>query len=170
MIVVVIIGILAAIALPAFSRYVAKSKTAEAVGQLNRMWAGSVAYYEADHFIRQGGIVEAAPRQFPGPAAEEVGGAATDCCAHPGGKCPGNDVGFNGAVWQALEFSLSDPYRYKPFYESAGTGPDASFTAQVRGNLDCDAVQSVFFRYGMVLPDSGDVGGAHATVSSNELE
>ena len=44
MIVVAIIGILAAVAIPAFSKYVKRSRTAEAVGHLNKMWAGSVTY------------------------------------------------------------------------------------------------------------------------------
>ena len=48
MIVVAIIGILAAVAIPAFSRYVKKSRTTEAFGHLNKMYAGSVTYYETD--------------------------------------------------------------------------------------------------------------------------
>ncbi len=36
-------------AIPAFTRYVKKSRTAEAVGHLNKEWAGSLSYYETDH-------------------------------------------------------------------------------------------------------------------------
>ena len=42
MIVVAIIGILAAIAVPAFSKYIKKSRTAEVAEFLNKEWAGSV--------------------------------------------------------------------------------------------------------------------------------
>src|SRR6185503_8827771 len=69
MIVVAIIGILAAVAIPAFSKYVKRSRTAEAVGHLNKMWAGSVTYYETDHTDSAGNSVA---KQFPGTAPDEL--------------------------------------------------------------------------------------------------
>jgi prepilin-type N-terminal cleavage/methylation domain-containing protein len=170
MIVVAIIGLLAAIAIPAFSRYVRRSRTSEAAGQLNRMWLGSVAYYEADHVVYTGGTPEVLPKQFPGPASEEVGGSDPDCCAQTGEKCPGSDAGYEQPVWRALGFAMPDPYHYKPSYRSSGQGSSAAFVAETVGNLDCDAVRSSFLRRGSIRPGSGDVGGSSAPEVTNETE
>ncbi len=103
MIVVAIIGILAAVAIPAFSRYVKKSRTTEAVGHLNKEWAGSLTYYETDH-MSTGGIP--LPKQFPGNTAAVMPngggtfgtGEAHDCGCATGGKCPGwHRLGLVGA-------------------------------------------------------------------------
>jgi prepilin-type N-terminal cleavage/methylation domain-containing protein len=170
MIVVAIIGLLSAIAVPAFSRYVKRARTAETAGQLNRMWGGSVTYYEADHFQQTATGSLALPRQFPGPASESLAGGGLDCCGQPGDKCPGGDTGFEGPVWQGLDFSLADPYSYKPSYTSQGSGPNATFLAESIGNLDCDTTRATFFRRGGINSVSGDVSGDTQPQSVNPLE
>ena len=45
MIVVAIIGVLAAVAIPAFTKYIAKSKTSEAKTFVKRIYDGARAYY-----------------------------------------------------------------------------------------------------------------------------
>ena len=80
MIVVAIIGILAAVAIPAFTKYIAKSKTSEARQSVKRIYDGARAYYMEPHYgIR---TVTATPPQFPmitGPFGGfiPVGGGAT---------------------------------------------------------------------------------------------
>ncbi len=166
MIVVAIIGILAAVAIPAFTRYVKKARTTEATQHLNKMWAGSLTYFEADHMLA-GSVL--APKQFPGAAAAVIAGA--DCGCQTGGRCPGNDPLFNtDPVWTALNLSIPDPHNYKPAYSGAGVGTSSLFTAQSVGNLDCDAVTATFQRNGAINATTGDVTGSQAPLITNELE
>jgi hypothetical protein len=133
------------------------------------MWAGSVSYFESDHFQQVNGGAVALPRQFPGPQNEPVANGQPDCCGFAGDKCPAGDAGYEGAVWQGLDFSLSEPYNYLPSYTSAGIGSAATFTAQSVGNLDCDAIRSSFTRRGGISA-RGDVTGGAAPEVVNELE
>jgi prepilin-type N-terminal cleavage/methylation domain-containing protein len=163
MIVVAILGLLAAIAVPAFSRYIKKSRTAEAPSHLNKMWTASVGYYESDH----GGTI---PKQFP--ASDGIGGA-TDCCTAAASRCPGSEARFNNPTWMALQFTIPDPYNYYPSYVSLGVNENAQFTATATGDLDCDDIRSIFSRRGMVNSGGaivGEVTGSTPFTVVNELE
>ena len=165
MIVVAIIGILAAVAIPAFTRYVRKARTTEAVSQLNKQWVGSVAYYEADH-TSAGGVVRT--KEFPGPSAAWAQGP--DCGCEPSTFCPANNPIWNtDPVWQALGFALADPHHYMPGYTGSGAGSSARFTAYSRGDLNCNGTLAQFFRQGSIN-NLGDVSGSHMPIIVSELE
>ncbi len=165
MIVVAIIGILAAVAIPAFSRYVKKSKTAEASGHINKMWAGSVAYFEADHASEAGAVVQ---KQFPDPPA--LAPLQFDCCAGTGGKCNGNEAIFQtDGSWSAIGFAIGDPHLFRPDYFSSGIGTSSVFTAEASADLDCDSQRSLFRRVGLV-DSSWNVSSPTGYYIFNEIE
>lgn len=175
MIVVAIIGILAAIAIPAFTKYVRRSKTTEPLMNLRKIFDGSVAYYERDHADRFGGRIEA---QFPIDASETPGRDA--CCNQDNGNgqtvnvcLPQNTPGIWDDIptWQALSFAVDDPHYFWYAYASEGTGIASRFTARASGNLDCDqnGVFSTFERVGGATPQGGVIGGA-GVFSARETE
>jgi type IV pilus assembly protein PilA len=168
MIVVAIIGILAAVAIPAFMKYIRRSKTVEATMNVRKMFDSSVSYYEAEHSDKTGAILG---KQFPTNAALTPG---TTCCLAKGsigGKCKPDPTTFqdkNGA-WSALNFSVDDPYYFQYQYDSAATDTAATFSAWAFGDLDCDTILSTYMRPGSVMADFSVTGGS-GLFSANEIE
>ncbi len=66
MIVVSIIDILSAVAVPSFMRYIRRAKTIEAAMNVRKLYDGTVSYYEAEHVAFNGAIVA---KQFPSGVA-----------------------------------------------------------------------------------------------------
>jgi prepilin-type N-terminal cleavage/methylation domain-containing protein len=165
MIVVAIIGILATIAIPAFSRYVKRARTAEAIGHLNKEWAGTLSYYETDHIVA--GL--ARPKQFPGPIGAWAD-TSNECGCLSGQRCIANNpIWSTDGVWLALSFSLPDAHHYMPGYSSTGQGTNAQFTAYTKGDLNCNGTLAEFYRNGSV-GNTGDLLGNYQPSVRNELE
>jgi type IV pilus assembly protein PilA len=168
MIVVAIIGILAAVAIPAFMKYIRRSKTVEATMNVRKMFDSSVSYYEAEHADKSG---NALVKQFPtsagpAPAAQTATGP---CCGQTGDKCPPSPTNFTGDTWSALNFSVDDPFYFVYQYVSGGSETTATFSAWAFGNLDCDSVNSTYERSGSVMSDRS-VSGGGGLFTKNEIE
>ncbi len=146
MIVVAIIGVLAAIAIPAFINYVKKSKTSEAGSNLKALFEGAASYYQAEHWNR--GVVA------PGAAAA----ASTFCTVASANtsNVPSNaktvlDWDAEPDSFEALNFAPADPLYYQYFIASTpgdacGNAPNNSdvYTFQAQGDLDGDGTKSTF--------------------------
>ena len=166
MIVVAIIGILAAVAIPAFMKYIRRSKTSEATMNLRKIFDSSVSYYNEEHAGRAGEIT---PRMFPSTVASTPADADNACDGANSRKITPTSVMFADATWQALNFSVDDPFYFQYEYTSEGSGVTSQFTASAYGNLDCDAVSSTFERVGTV-DDQNNVNGGAGLFQANELE
>jgi len=166
MIVVAIIGILAAVAIPAFMKYIRRSKTVEATNNISKLFQSSVAYYESEH-ANQAQVILA--RQFPASAADTPG--VNKCCGQPGDKCDpaAAAAGWQNSTWASLNFSVDDPFYFWYRYDSAGTDKASNFSAWAFGNLDCDATYSTFMRGGHVSAENNVTGGS-GLYSNNEIE
>jgi type II secretory pathway pseudopilin PulG len=160
MIVVAIIGILSAVAIPSFIRYIRKSKTIEAVMMIRRMYDGAVAYYVGEHVDKSGTQLH---QKFP----DSTGPTPTDIpCATPV-RVDQTQWGTNS--WQALDFSISDPIRFQ--YEFSDNGQEADKAEAwmiARGDLNCNKLPSLFMRSVTGIKD-GVMGGS-GLVIENETE
>jgi type IV pilus assembly protein PilA len=162
MIVVAIIGILAAVAIPAFMRYMNKAKSTEAEQFIKKIHDGARAYY---HNPSQPGLAPIA-KQFP-PAAPMTPAAGT-CCAGTQDKCTPISAQWQGnPSWQALNFSVDDPHYYAYQFDvtNVTAGP---FTARSTGDLDCDATIATFEMIGQVV--GGNVTSSASIRRVNESD
>ena len=122
MIVVAIIGILAAIAIPAFTGSARKAKNSEAMLQLNRLGKGAKSYHNAQ-------------TSFPQGIAAVLPGANGSACTGPGKKFAVDSTWAADSSWVSLGFQIDEPNLFTYHYTSS----DPSIaTALAVGDIDCD--------------------------------
>jgi len=130
MIVVAIIGILAAVAIPAFMDYMKRSKKTEASLQLNKIGKNAKRVYSE----RAAYIIGTAAQL---PAKPGSGG----CCGGPSNHCAAVAASFAAdATWKQIDFQIEEPSLF--YYDYTGTA--STFTAKATGDLDCDGTEIVF--------------------------
>ncbi|MBN2530518.1 MAG: prepilin-type N-terminal cleavage/methylation domain-containing protein [Deltaproteobacteria bacterium] len=169
MIVVAILGILAAVAIPAFINYMKRAKTSEATVNVDRMYEGAVAYFEKKH-VASGVSAQSTTRCLPSahtwyPSATPGDG---EYIATP-------SAWYGEKTWEALDFAMSDNHLYAYSFGvnvTAGTNgcaiSTAVFTAAARGNLDGDANYSEFRRDAEVV--GGEIHGSSGIYKVDPLE
>ncbi len=150
MIVVAIIGVLAAIAIPAFINYVKRSKTSEAPANLKAMFTGAASYYTS----------ERGPAALPARGAGVVtvtrckAASATTANAADDQKSVLNWATINAATstFESFQFQVSDPVYFNYEVVTTGTAGCGDTTAvgtrlyqmRANGDLDGDDVSSLY--------------------------
>ena len=149
MIVVAIIGILAAVAIPAFMDYMKKSKKTEASLQLNKIGKNAKTMF----IERQTFQTPTAPTPSPLPA--KGAGPGGGCCNGGDNKCPAVPASFAGDTsgWAQLDFQIDEPSLF--VYTYAGT--PTSFVATATGDLDCDGTEIVYTMNGAAVAGNPSV-------------
>jgi len=152
MIVVAIIGVLAALAIYGVSRYLKHSKTAEATRNLGSLETGSKNAYQID--TDQGGAGTGPfAHQFPMTGSQNP-------TSIPAASKSDTKGTWGGQPWGTLKFIITEPCFYAYSYGASLTGTAALYTANAYGDLDGNGTTSTF-----ALKGGGSVSGDAQRIS-----
>jgi Tfp pilus assembly protein PilE len=124
-----VVGVLGAVAIPAFMDYMHKSKASEASLELNKLGKNAKVY-----FITNSEFPKGTAAQLP----KSSGGKG--CCGSPNNKCAVSTEWASDPVWSQLDFQIDEPGNYRYTYTSDGK----SFLATAVGDLDCDGEEATY--------------------------
>ncbi|MFT4703146.1 MAG: type IV pilus assembly protein PilA [Bradymonadia bacterium] len=169
MIVVAILGILAAVAIPAFLKYIKRSKTSEATMNVRKLFDGSVTYFASEYADSAGELVD---NMFPTADFGATGNAEgiQPVAAPSDSKYDAGTGVWTNPVWVGLNFAVADPHYFQYQYNPNNTADpnSSSFTASAFADLDNDSNLSTFVRFGSV--SLMEVSGSGGLYIANELE
>jgi type IV pilus assembly protein PilA len=170
MVVVMIVGVLAALAIYGVRKYIANSKTAEARNSLGQISKDVSTAFERETMagvVLSKGVSTAAVRALCASASQTVPAAITSVQgkkyqANPAANTDWSKDESTNAGFACLKFSMTAPQYYLYNYSSNGsvTVPTQGtlFTATANGDLNGDTVKSTFTVLGSVANNSLFVG------------
>ena len=185
MIVVAIIGILAAVAVPGFMRYIKDSKTSEAKDNLKSISDGALTWFESEHDYKGDGFN---PLSRIYPTSVEVGGGT----AYTGAETT-STIGENATVgqknspnaddtktklgkapWTQLKYQINKPFYYAYTYSASGLSNACTFGTAAVASLS-DTTDSGFIINGDKTGKVGNIiecpdGKSAATASGGSAK
>jgi type IV pilus assembly protein PilA len=174
MIVVAIIGVLAALAIYGVRKYLANAKTAEARMSLGRIAKDATVAYEKekvdDGIIGLGSVAEIAHSLCPDSSF--VPATLAEIANR---KYQSSPVDWNDAGWACLKFTMNDPqyfrYQYDVTQAAATAAVGDQFVVTAQGDLDGDGVPSAFSLGGQIQEESNEeVLTLAATITESNAE
>jgi type IV pilus assembly protein PilA len=148
MIVVAIIGILAAVAIPAFLDYMKKAKQVEPLNQLDALGKKQKTNYgnNSSFTVGVGALLPAGPAVGGNNCCGGVGGVDSQATANTAvsNKCTGQPDKFYGdATWgsNGMNYAVDEEGSYQYSYTASTS---TAFTAYALGDVDCNKVSATF--------------------------
>ena len=160
MIVVAIVGVLAALAIYGVRRYILNSKTAEARNGVGQMAKDASAAYSREGMaatvLGLGESTGVTNRICASAIAVPL--AATSIQGKKYQSKPSEwSTGDQFTGWTCVKFSMQDPQYYQYDYQATGSADDgATFSAIAHGDLDGNTVTSTFSMAGTIKTDSNN--------------
>lgn len=177
MIVVAIVGVLAALAIYGVRKYIANAKTAEARNSL-----GQIAKDASSAYAREGMAGAVLALGGTADVSNKLCAKASKTVPDGAGKIKGQKYQSSPEEWAkdaatqhtgfaCLKFTMTDPQYYMYTYDSDGLGTaGAYFNAIANGDLNGDGSLSTFILGGEVKTAGVGKGGLEVVVAPNFLE
>ncbi|MCU0691535.1 MAG: prepilin-type N-terminal cleavage/methylation domain-containing protein [Polyangiaceae bacterium] len=169
MIVVAIIGVLAALAIYGVRKYLMNAKTAEAKSGIGRIAKDAANAFDRD--MMGASIVALGASRDLAHRLCDASGAVPSAGVPQGQKYQSQPSDWAATGWECLKFSMRDPQYFQYEYAQTGSvdGDDGAFTAIARGDLSGDTVTSYFGLVGEIQTPSGSTDLV-VTVAPNYTE
>lgn len=157
MIVVAIVGVLAALAIYGVRKYISNAKTAEARNGIGQIAKGAQTAYDRD-VMKGDTMAFQETRGSSRRLCETAGAVPTDPASIQGKKYQSKPTDWGSKGWNCVRFSISSPQYFMYNFVADGTGGDGStLTALAQGDLDGDGELSTFSMLGDVAKDGEEL-------------